>query len=410
MSEWTTSVSAALHTLGRWTFAFTAIFTAMSTSASASTYTWQLPAAAYITGTVACSLSASFSPSPPRGMTRSTRPSADAIWRSSSRSPPVTGEIEPAGRPAASTDSTATAAEHGVRVRRHRRPAQHDRVAGLDAERRAVDRDVRARLVDDRDDAHRHEHLLEPDPVRQRALLDHVADRVGQRGHVADVAARSPRAAARPAAAGRDSEALRPALAARLHVALVRLEDLGRALLDRVGERLERAVLRLACRAWRACARQPSPARRYRLRMGSSWPLAERVQPAPPARSVSVGSGAGLPRLRHGEPAGGGAHARGGPAADARGAFGSAANGRLSSARECRSRPAPIRRSTAASHSASTASTSRFSGRPTSSACATSTPSPPHRPCGSAWRRRVGARWLWIRMRRGFQNAPRECT
>ena len=50
MSEWTTSVSAALHTLGRWIFALTAIFTAMSTSASASTYTWQLPAAAYITG------------------------------------------------------------------------------------------------------------------------------------------------------------------------------------------------------------------------------------------------------------------------------------------------------------------------------------------------------------------------
>ena len=38
----------------------------------ASTNTWQLPAAAYMTGTVACSLSAAFSPSPPRGMIRST--------------------------------------------------------------------------------------------------------------------------------------------------------------------------------------------------------------------------------------------------------------------------------------------------------------------------------------------------
>ena len=111
MSECTTSVSAALHTLGRWTFAFTAIFTAMSTSAPASTYTWQLPAAAYITGTVACSLSASFSPSPPRGMTRSTSPSADAIWRSSSRSPPAhQRDRARAAGPRASTASIATPA------------------------------------------------------------------------------------------------------------------------------------------------------------------------------------------------------------------------------------------------------------------------------------------------------------
>ena len=81
---------------------------ASSRSADASTYTWQLPAAAYITGTVACSLSAFFRPSPPRGMIRSTTPSWVASWRSSSRSPPVTSEIAPAGSPASSTADAAT--------------------------------------------------------------------------------------------------------------------------------------------------------------------------------------------------------------------------------------------------------------------------------------------------------------
>ena len=75
-----------------------------------STYTWQFPAAAYITGTVACSLSAAFKPSPPRGITRSTSPSWVAISRSSSRSPPVTIEIDPSGRPALTTACCATCA------------------------------------------------------------------------------------------------------------------------------------------------------------------------------------------------------------------------------------------------------------------------------------------------------------
>ena len=67
----------------------------------ASTNTWQLPAAAYMTGTVACSLRAAFRPSPPRGMIRSIRPSCVASWRSSSRSPPATIDTAPSGIPAA---------------------------------------------------------------------------------------------------------------------------------------------------------------------------------------------------------------------------------------------------------------------------------------------------------------------
>ena len=97
-----------MHTEGRWTLALTVIAAASSRFALASTNTWQLPAAAYITGTVACSLSAAFSPSPPRGMIRSTTPSWVAIWRSSSRSPPETIEIAPSGTPASATADDAT--------------------------------------------------------------------------------------------------------------------------------------------------------------------------------------------------------------------------------------------------------------------------------------------------------------
>src|SRR5919109_4966858 len=109
-SECTSSVSIALQTDGRWTFALTAILTASSTSADASTSTWQTPADAYRTGTVACSFKAFLRPSPPRGITRSTTPSCVASWRSSSRSPPLTIEIAPSGSPAHCTAPAATCA------------------------------------------------------------------------------------------------------------------------------------------------------------------------------------------------------------------------------------------------------------------------------------------------------------
>ena len=72
--------------------------------------------------------------------------------------------------------------EHGVRVRRRGRAAQDDRVAGLQAQRGGVDRDVRARLVDDGDDAERHAQLAHVEAVGQALALDDLADRVGQRG------------------------------------------------------------------------------------------------------------------------------------------------------------------------------------------------------------------------------------
>lgn len=63
-----------------------------------------------MTGTVATPFSAFFSPSPPRGMTRSTTPLWVASSASSSWPPPATSETAPSGTPAAVAASEATVA------------------------------------------------------------------------------------------------------------------------------------------------------------------------------------------------------------------------------------------------------------------------------------------------------------
>jgi hypothetical protein len=60
--------------------------------------------------------------------------------------------------------------------------AEHDRVAALDRQRRAVDGHVRARLVDDRDDAQRHPHLAQVESALQGFPFQLLADRVGEAG------------------------------------------------------------------------------------------------------------------------------------------------------------------------------------------------------------------------------------
>ena len=70
-SRWTTRDSAALQTPGRWVLALTTIDSAMSRSAAASTYTWQLPIPSITKGTVACSAIEAISDGPPRGMRQS---------------------------------------------------------------------------------------------------------------------------------------------------------------------------------------------------------------------------------------------------------------------------------------------------------------------------------------------------
>ena len=195
-----------------------------------------------MTGTVATPFSAAFSPSPPRGMMRSTTPSWVASSASSSRPPPATSTIAPAGTPALGRGPRGDRGQHGVGVRRRRRAAQHDRVARLQAQRGRVDRDVRPRLVDDGDDAERHAHLAHVEAVGQPLAVDDLADRVGQRrdrahavGHRAHA-----RLVERQAVEQRGVE---PVRAPRLHVARVGLEDLRRARLERVGDRVQRGVL-----------------------------------------------------------------------------------------------------------------------------------------------------------------------
>ena len=71
-SRWTKSVSMALHTPGRWALALTAMRSAMSRSAEASTKVWQLPSPVMMQGTRAFSSTDCLSRRLPRGMSTSS--------------------------------------------------------------------------------------------------------------------------------------------------------------------------------------------------------------------------------------------------------------------------------------------------------------------------------------------------
>ena len=111
----TRHTSAALQTLGREHLAFSRMFSAMSKSASLSTYTWQMPVPVSMTGTVALSTQARMSPAPPRGMSRSTRPEAVISSTADCRDTSCTSPRASWGSPAAASPSrradTMTAAE-----------------------------------------------------------------------------------------------------------------------------------------------------------------------------------------------------------------------------------------------------------------------------------------------------------
>ena len=96
----TRTVSMALHTPGRWTLAFSMMRSAMSRSAAACTYTWQLPSPVWMTGTLDCSMHVRMSEWPPRGMMRSTSPSARMSSIVCSWPSDTSREAQSAGRPA----------------------------------------------------------------------------------------------------------------------------------------------------------------------------------------------------------------------------------------------------------------------------------------------------------------------
>ena len=118
-------------------------------------------------------------------MIRSTLSRWVASSASSSRPPPATRLDAALGQTRRHRRLGGDLGQRGVRVRRRGGAAQDDRVAGLQAQRGGVDRDVRAGLVDDGDDAERHAHLAHVQAVRQAPAVDHLADGVRQRGDLA---------------------------------------------------------------------------------------------------------------------------------------------------------------------------------------------------------------------------------
>ena len=161
------------------------------------------------------------------------------------RRPPV--RSRPSGSPASAAAAVAIAASTRVGVRGDRRAAQHDRVARLQAQRGAVDRHVRARLVDDRDDAERHAHLAHVEAVGQPEALDHLADRVRQRRRSSArrpaIPATRASSSAQPVEQRRVEAAGSPASMSR---SLASSTSAG-ARLERGGDRLQRA------RSWCRC-------------------------------------------------------------------------------------------------------------------------------------------------------------
>src|SRR5205085_10461297 len=99
----TSTDSAALHTDGREVFALSRIDSAMSRSAAASTYTWQLPTPVSITGTVESSTTDLISDAPPRGMSTSTLPRARISSLTESRDDASRSWTASAGSPAEET-------------------------------------------------------------------------------------------------------------------------------------------------------------------------------------------------------------------------------------------------------------------------------------------------------------------
>ena len=133
--------------------------------------------------------------------------------------------------------------ERAVRALGVARAAQDDRVARLQAQRRAVDRHVRPRLVDHGDDAERHPQLAHLEAAAKHAAVDLLADRIGQRrdrvdarGHRLDPLRRERQPVAKRLG--------QPLCALVRQVRSVRGEHVVRALAQQCGEARQRRVLR----------------------------------------------------------------------------------------------------------------------------------------------------------------------
>ena len=160
-------------------------------------------------------------------MIRSTKPVWVASSMSSSRPPPERWSIASPGTPARVAAAAGELGEHRVRARRRARPAQDGRVPRLQAQRRSVDGDVRARLVDDRDDAERHADPADLQAARAAEAVEDLADGVGQRRDGAGAGRHrgDPPLVEREAV---DERIREPGVAARVDVLAVGVDDLRR--------------------------------------------------------------------------------------------------------------------------------------------------------------------------------------
>ena len=195
------------------------------------------------------------------------------------------------------------ARERRARVEGLRAAAQDDGVAGLDAQPRRVARHVRARLVDDRDDAERHAHPADAQPVRAHGHPGDLADRVGQRGDLAQ-----------PLGDGREPLRVepQPVLHRRREPAPLRLGEVPGVRLEhraafgfqpaRVGE--QRRVLRAGGRPGDAPGGRLRGCCQFEHALSLRHAIASRVTasrrcPLPPSRPVRPGA---PPRPRGGSP------------------------------------------------------------------------------------------------------------
>ena len=207
----------------------------------ASTYTWQFPEAAYITGTVATPFKAAFSPSPPRGMIRSTTPDCVANSESSSWPPPATSAIAPSGNPADRHASIATEARTAFECAAIEEPRSTIALPDFRHSAAASIVTFGTGLVDDRDHPERDPDLAHLEAVGQPPPLDHLPDRIGQGRDVPHLTG-DDRDAARIQRQPIHQRSGQPGLAPGVEIPGVRLEDLGRALDQSRRDRLERCV------------------------------------------------------------------------------------------------------------------------------------------------------------------------
>ena len=168
----------------------------------ASTYRWQLPTPVSITGTWLLRTTASIRPAPPRGISTSTRPRAAISSAVTSRGP-GTSWTASAGRSASTSPACSASTIAALESAAEDEPRSSAALPDFRQMPAGVGRHVRARLVDDADHAERHPHLPDLHPVGVGPAADHVADRIGQRGEIAQTLQPCRRSGPGSAAAGR---------------------------------------------------------------------------------------------------------------------------------------------------------------------------------------------------------------